>query len=249
MPGLIIKRNKKSYVKISKNQMRILDALMADGGYDKKYYDSNNNLRWSEHSGLLDFSKNKLDKIIVSAQTTRTDKDDHDIFLPLNMIEAYEYEYMFHTHPPTPKEGYRAKQGIVYEFPSINDIFHFVEHYNNGHIQGSIVIAPEGVYIIHTTGIGIDDKIIINNEDTVFEELQDIQFEIQSLALDKYSLNISKDIFYNKVAQDKRYINIFNKALKKYNIKISYKPREYKNKKWIINGLSIKVNPIQPIKI
>ena len=145
MAGLIVKREKKAYVKITHNQMRILDALMNDGGYMKKYYDSRNNFRWSEHAGLLDFSKNKLDKIIVSAKTNRTDKYDHDIFLPLNMIEAYEYEYMFHTHPPTPKEGYRAKLGIVYEFPSISDIFHFIEHYNNGHIQGSIVIAPEGV--------------------------------------------------------------------------------------------------------
>jgi hypothetical protein len=249
MAGLIIKREKKTYVRISRNQIRILDALMNDGGYEKKYYDSTNNLRWSEHAGLLDFSKNKLDKIIVSGKTIRTDKDDHEIFLPLNMIEAYNYEYMFHTHPPTPNEGYRAKQGIVYEFPSISDIFHFIEHYNNGNIQGSLVIAPEGIYIIQTTNIDIDDKIIINDENKVFEELTNIQFEIQTLALEKYGKNITKDIFYNQVIKDNKYIKMFNKALKKYNIKILYKPRELKNNKWIINGLSIKVNPIKPIKI
>jgi hypothetical protein len=250
MAGIIIKREKKSYIKITHNQMRILDALMNDGGYKKKYYDNKNNFRWSEHAGLLDFSKNKLDKIIVSTKTNRTDKDDHEIFLPLNMIEAYDYEYMFHTHPPTPKEGYRAKQGIVYEFPSISDIFHYIEHYNNGNIQGSIVITSEGVYIIKTTGIGIDDKIILNDENKIFRELENIQFEIQNKALDKYGRNINSDIFYNKVAQDKEFINEFNKYLKKYNIRITYKPRILnKKKEWVIDSLYIKVNPIQPIKI
>jgi hypothetical protein len=166
------------------------------------------------------------------------------------MIEAYEYEYMFHTHPPTPKEGYRAKQGIVYEFPSISDIFHFVEHYNNGHIQGSIVIAPEGAYIIKTTGIGVDDKIIFNNEDKIFRELENIQFEIQNKALDKYGRNIKSETFYNKVAQDKSYIKEFNKHLKKYNIKILYKSRSLNKKnQWVIDSLHIRVNPIEPIKI
>jgi hypothetical protein len=248
MPGLIIKREKKSYVHISRNQMLILDALMNDGGYSKKYIDTKNNLRWSEHSGLLDFSKNKLDKIIVSGKTQRTDKDDHEIFLPLNMIEAYDYEYIFHTHPPTPKAGGRIKEGILYEFPSINDIFHFIEHYNNGNVQGSIIIAPEGVYIIKST-LGVDDKIIINNEDKAFEELTIEMFKIQDEAIRKYG-NVSENNFYEKVAQNHKYIKKFNEKLKEYNIKVLYKAREKdKSGNWIINGLSVAVNPIEPIKV
>ena len=198
---------------------------------------------------MLDFSGTKLDKIIVSGKTQRTDQDDHDIFLPLNMIEAYDYEYMFHTHPPTPYPGARAKEGIIYEFPSINDIFHFIEHRNNGNIQGSIVIAPEGVYIIRSRGIGIDDKIIINDEDKVFNELETKLFEIQDEAIEKYGRDI-KGIFYGKVAQDKSFIKKFNKYLKNYNIKILYKPRiKDKLNNWIIDNLNIVVNPIEPILI
>jgi hypothetical protein len=148
LPSVIFKKEKKRLIKISKNQLRILDALMIDGGYDKKYFDKKNKLRFSEHAGLLDFSNNGLDKIVVSGKTERVDRDDHSILLPANMIEAYDYEYIFHTHPPTPRPGGRANVGVLYEFPSISDIFHFMDHYNNGVVQGSIIIAPEGIYII-----------------------------------------------------------------------------------------------------
>jgi hypothetical protein len=249
MPGIIIKREKKSYINISRNQMLILDALMNDGGYAKKYIDTKQNLRWSEHAGLLDFSNKKLDKIIVSGKTQRTDKDDHEIFLPLNMIEAYDYEYIFHTHPPTPYPGGRIREGIVYEFPSISDIFHFIEHYNNGNVQGSMVIAPEGIYIIKST-LGIDDKIIINDEDKVFEELTLEMLKIQDEAIRKYGKNVTEKIFFEKISQNRKYIKKFNEKLKQYNIKIVYKPREKdKSGKWVINGLSVAVNPIEPIKV
>jgi hypothetical protein len=249
MPGIVIKREKKSYINISRNQMLILDALMNDGGYTKKYIDTKKNLRWSEHAGLLDFSSNKLDKIIVSGKTQRTDKDDHEIFLPLNMVEAYDYEYIFHTHPPTPRPGGRIKEGIVYEFPSISDIFHFIEHYNNGNVQGSMVIAPEGVYIIKSM-LGVDDKIIINDEDKVFEELTLEMMRIQDEALKKYGTNVSETIFFEKIAQNRKYIKKFNDKLREYNLKIVYKPRNKDNSgKWVINGLSVAVNPIEPIKV
>ena len=56
----IYKKYDARYIKISKNQMRILESLYVDGSHDKKYYDSKNKLRYSEHSGLLDFGKFKL---------------------------------------------------------------------------------------------------------------------------------------------------------------------------------------------
>ena len=97
---------------------------------------------------LLDFNNSGLEKIIISGNTSRVDANDDVIFLPKNMIDAFDYEYIFHTHPPTPKQGARANVGILYEFPSISDLFHFMDHYNEGKTQGSIVIAPEGMYII-----------------------------------------------------------------------------------------------------
>ena len=45
-------------------------------------------------------------------------------------MDASFYQYLFHTHPPTPKPGGRAGEGIVYEFPSIGDILHFIDHFN-----------------------------------------------------------------------------------------------------------------------
>ena len=53
----IYKKYDARYIKISKNQMRILESLYVDGSHYKKYYDSKNKLRYSEHSGLLDFGK------------------------------------------------------------------------------------------------------------------------------------------------------------------------------------------------
>ena len=36
---LILKSDKKKYIKIKRNQILLLDALLNDGGFDKKYLD------------------------------------------------------------------------------------------------------------------------------------------------------------------------------------------------------------------
>ena len=115
----------KTYFKLTYNQLLILDALYEDGSNEKKYIDKNNNLRYSEHFGLLGFNHKKLDKIIVSANTNREDSNDIEILLPTDLPEIKEFEYMFHTHPATPYPGSRIKDGILYEFPSISDLYHF----------------------------------------------------------------------------------------------------------------------------
>jgi hypothetical protein len=112
-----------------------------------------------------------------------------------------------------------------------------------------MVIAPEGIYIIKST-LGIDDKIIINDEDKVFEELTLEMLKIQDEAIRKYGKNVTEKIFFEKISQNRKYIKKFNEKLKQYNIKIVYKPREKdKSGKWVINGLSVAVNPIEPIKV
>ena len=144
----IYKKYDARYIKISKNQMRILESLYVDGSHDKKYYDSKNKLRYSEHSGLLDFGKSTLQRFIINAKQNISDKYDENILLPDNMPDAFDFEYMFHTHPSTPKPGSRVSEGFLYEFPSIPDLEQFIDHYNNGETQGSIIFAPEGLYII-----------------------------------------------------------------------------------------------------
>ena len=64
------------------------------------------------------------------------------------MIDAVDFEYMFHTHPATPYPGARINEGILYEFPSVSDLFHLIDHHNDGITQGSMIITPEGMYII-----------------------------------------------------------------------------------------------------
>lgn len=245
LPGIILKRGNRRLIKLTKNQLRIMDALMIDGGFTKKYFDRQNKLRFSEHAGLIDFSNTGLEKIIISGKTNRHDKDDHTILLPDNIIEAYDYEYIFHTHPPTPHPGGRVNQGILYEFPSISDIFHFIDHHNNGQVQGSIIIAPEGIYIIYA--YDISHKIEILDDQRVYNMMQRELNKIQDMAISKYGFKFTEDFFYKVIAQDTKYIKIFNKLLQKYNVEIDYHPRIKVNNKWILNELSVRVSAIEVI--
>jgi len=234
------------YLKINKNQLLILDALMIHGGYNKKYFDTiakenNNILRFSEHAGLLDFDEKGLDKVIVSAKTSRIDEGDDEIYMPKNMKEAFDYEYMFHTHPPTPTPGGRAKYGILYDFPSISDMLHFIDHFNIGKTQGSIVIASEGLYNIRK--LNFDKKQIhINDENQMIEIIRKNHNIIQYNAIKKYNYKFSLDKFYNEIAQDFTYINEYNKILNKFEIHIDYYPRvkdKYGN--WYLDTIHLPV--------
>jgi len=230
---------------LNKNQILILDSLMSFG---KIYSDKKDNYRYSEHAGLLDFDKHSLQKILISGKTNRQDTDDPEILLPQNMPDALDYEFMFHTHPPTPYAGARAKNGILYEFPSISDIFHFIEHYNIGETQGSMIIAPEGIYIIHsTTG---EDKINIENPDKIYNKLVSESFDIQHEAINKYGIDFEKNQkFFTDVINDFKFINDFNKLLKKYlddQIYVEYVPRKKdQSNNYTVDKLIIELKPIE----
>jgi hypothetical protein len=250
-----IKHNKR-YFKLDYNQLLVLDSLLETGGYEKKYIDKLSNLRFSEHFGLLDFNKTRLEKIIVSAKTNREDKDDLDILLPTDLPDIKDYEYMFHTHPPTPFPGSRAVDGVLYEFPSISDIYHFADHYNSGETQGSLVIAPEGMYIIRARD-GIK-KIDYPKSDKVFKKLSSEVYNIQKLAIEKYGilfdnnlnntnkLTFDTETFYSVIAYDNHFLKMFNNLLEKYwgkLIKIYLKPRSKNEKtgKWILKSVLLPV--------
>ena len=225
-----------------------MDALMQHGSYTKKYKD-NKTYRYSEHAGLLDFNVDDLEKIIVSSKPSRVDDGDDTIYLPENITDAYDYEYFFHTHPATPKAGGRVNDGILYEFPSVSDIFHFIEHYNNGVTQGSIIISPEGMYVIRKSVID-DKKIIIKNEDNVYDAIEDYMTVVQDKAIKKYGYKFTLNEFYSKIAQDIKYIKMINKYLAQYNIYIEYSPRK-KNKEnlWLIESIYLPVYVIEPNNI
>ena len=240
---LITKSNKKKYIKVKRNQLLLLDALLNDGGYYKKYLDRSKNLRFSEHSGHLGLNNSIIDRIIVSAKTTREDIDDKEILLPHNLSDTYEYEYFFHTHPPTPFPGSRAKDGIIYEFPSISDIFHFIDHYNMGKTTGSIVVTPEGYYIIYPKNFSMK-KIIYDTEieDEIFKKMEEENLKIQEKALSKYGDSFNENFYYTIIASDDSYLKMFNLMINKYlnnqlKIIIKHRTKDIMTGKWILKNL------------
>lgn len=238
---MLLKRVEKHdniYVVITRNQLLILDALMIHGGYDKKYTDIYGDFinRYSEHSGFLDFDATKLNKIIVSSKTTRVDDDDNEIFLPMEMNDMYDYEYIFHSHPPTPSPGGRVSMGILYEFPSIGDIYHFIDHHNDGNVIGSLVVSSEGLYNIRK--YKIDDDNINVDENSLYRKYQKTFYDIQKEAIKKYGNRFTTYEFYSKIAQDMKYINELNNTLNKYNIHIDFYPRKKSTKKlWYLDTI------------
>jgi len=235
---LILKMVKKlntEYVIIERNQMLILDALMIHGGYIKKYFDIDiNNSRYSEHAGLLDFDGESLSKIIVSGKTNRIDAGDDEIYLPVGIDEMFDYEYIFHTHPPTPKPGGRAPDGVLYEFPSIGDIYHFIDHHNDGNVIGSLVVTAEGLYNIRRTSKFIE-KINVD-EDILYKRYWQTFNKIQKDAIEKYGTKFSSNTFYSHIAQDMSYIKRFNQILNEFNIQVDFYPRKKdRTGKWYID--------------
>lgn len=230
-----IKRQTQEYVMITKNQLHILDALMIHGGYQKKYIDTDNNInRYSEHAGMLDFDKNTLSKIVVSGKTNRIDVDDDEIYLPEDINDMLNYEYIFHTHPPTPKPGGRVSSGILYEFPSIGDIYHFIDHHNSGNVIGSLVVASEGLYNIRKSTTNIENINI--DDDALFEQYHNIFYIVQKNSIRKYGKKFTTNKFFSDIAQNTKYIDDINNVLNKFNIHIDYYPRKKgKNNIWYID--------------
>jgi len=240
-----ITNNKKKHIKLTQNQLYILDTLLNDGG-TKQYIDKQNNLRYSEHSGMFDIANKKIDKIIISATTNREDKDDIEILLPRTDNYDMKYEYIFHTHPPTPYAGARSNEGVLYEFPSINDLYHYAYRYNEGEILGSIVLAPEGMYLIRIkNNIKYIDYPSVKNE----KKMHKISSKINDIAIMKYGTDFyssKQQKFYEEVSQDMLYIKKYNNMVKKYfnkNMVVDYYPRIYNRKtgKWDLQPILLEI--------
>lgn len=232
-----IKKNKK-FLKLDKNQIMIFDALMRHGGYNKKYYDdAQGTTRYSEHAGFIDIRERTVHNIIVSGNTLRVDRGDEEIFLPISGKDTYKYKYIFHTHPPTPKPGGRAIDGILYEFPSVGDILHFIDHHNDGHVVGSLVMTSEGLYNIRKIS---DNRKINIDEDKLYNEMRKIFGQLQDRAIKKYGTTFNSYTFYSKISQDFEFINTANEFLKKYDLIIDFFPRNKDFKgNWIVDTIYV----------
>lgn len=235
--GIVSAKNLK-HIKVNSNQLLILDALMNHGGYKRKYLNSNS-YKYSEHAGILDINNTTVDRIIVSADISRIDLDDDEIFMPNDISNIANYEYIFHTHPPTPKPGGRAKTGVLYEFPSFSDVLHFIDNFNDGKILGSLIVSPEGLYNIHTTYRN-KNKLVVD-ENKFFKTWSNAFDNIQEKAIKKYGTDFSTEKFFSIIAQDFTFIDNFNNYLQNYNISIDFYPRINLNNMWIIDTIYLPI--------
>jgi hypothetical protein len=234
-----------SFSLLHSNNINIIDGIYEEGSYNI-FINKNKNLfntdkfNFSEHSGFIIFNADIVDKVVV-LNNYRTDKEDPTIFLPRNNIEALSVHYIFHTHPKTPELFSRfINDNILYEFPSLNDIYHFIDHHNRGILNGSLVITPEGIYNIRKKTF--NEKKIIIDEDIFDNLMNDVFLDCYKKSYDKYyKIKFNENNFYKHIATNLEFLKNINSVLEKFDITIDYICRvkskkinnDYKSK-WII---------------
>jgi hypothetical protein len=234
-----------SFSLLHSNNINIIDGIYEEGSYNifinkNKNLFNTDKLNFSEHSGFIIFNADIVDKVVV-LNNYRTDKDDPNIFLPKNNIEALTVKYIFHTHPKTPDLFSRfISDNILYEFPSLNDIYHFIDHHNRGILNGSLVITPEGIYNIRKKIF--NEKKIIIDEDIFDNLMNDVFLDCYRQSQEKYhKIKFNENNFYKHIATNLKFIRKINNVLEKFDITIDYicrvKSKKINNNyksKWII---------------
>ena len=230
-------QNGTHHLTIDRNQWHIMDALMLAGG-KRQWLDKHNRERFSEAVGFLepDASGSSVERIVLG-RADMVDQNDTTILFPDPLKGLEEHEYYFHTHPPTPKPGARVSEGILYEMPSPDDLMHFVNNLAYGSTRGSIVLAPEGVYIL-TVRRNKQQKDIVTLPESAYEDYLDVVIDVQKQAIAHFGIKrvVSQQVFYEKVAQDTQWAQKVDRLLKKWGLRLHYKPRSFINGSWIIDG-------------
>jgi len=237
-PPIVIPLNKKAnYIQLHHNKLLIIDALLNQGS--RQQYISSSNMLYSEHAGVISIKDNIIDSINISTNTTRIDPNDNNIFLPIHDKICYNYEYIFHTHPNNGNYAGRLHENIIYEFPSANDIMYYIQCHNNGITQGSIIVAPEGIYIIRQ--LEFQQKISITNN--FYSNLIKLLLELEKKAIKKYKFILEKlsdpDIFHEYISNDFYFINKINDFLSGSNVYVEFYPREKKNNEWYLPSICL----------
>jgi hypothetical protein len=228
------------YIPLRHNQLNILDALMQQGSQQRYSDNTGKNFLYSEHSGGIIMENNVVSNIIVSADTNRTDTADKEILLPKNSPDLIKYEYLFHTHPNAKMNGGRIKDGVLYEFPSASDIYNFIKYYNEGKAQASVVIAPEGSYVIRPKKSV--PKLI--NDTSMYYGLKKFILQLEKKAIGAKKEIITKgvsdpNIFNKEIASDTSFVRMYNKFIKPLGIFVEYYPRVKRNGEWALRTINL----------
>ncbi len=179
-------------------------------------------------------------QIVIMNNTNRQDVADKDILLPHNSPDLLEFDYLFHTHPNTHTNGGRVSSGVLYEFPSASDIYNFMKYNEEGKAQASLIVSPEGEYIIRPRRYGV--RPTAGREQ--YDKLRDAIILIEKLAikskrdvLDK--IQSDPELFHGKVSADTRFIKLYNRCLKPLELFVEYYPREKMGNEWVLRTVNL----------
>ena len=227
------------YIPLKYNLLLILDALWKQGSKPRYIGKDDQKYIYSEHSGVLSLKNNIINNIIISTETNRLDPTDDTIYLPINTDNLDKYEYLFHTHPNTLKYAGRISEGVIYEFPSANDILNFIKYHDEGRAQASLIIAPEGMYVIRP----IKDLKKYDIDMEIFYHLRKFIMKLEKIAIKKFKVPVKElsdpDIFHAEVGSNFTYINSYNKFIEPHNLLIEFYPREKKNGEWSLRPINL----------
>jgi hypothetical protein len=230
--------NKFKYIPFNQNKLLIIDALM-ESGSNRIYNTKDKNKVYSEHSGGIIIDYDSIDNISVSAETQRINANDPEILLPINNKYMDKQDFLFHTHPNTGGYGGRISQGVLIECPSPSDISNYVSFANDGKVQGSLIVAPEGIYLIRN--LSYQNKLKF--DDDAYKNLHNNIIDLEREALKKNKKILKKlknpDVFHKHVSSDYSFINKYNKIIEPYNIFVEYYPRIKENGKWHLPNIHI----------
>ena len=199
---------------------------------------------------MLDINNSgKVDKIVINTHRNFNAEDDKEILFNYDLPDIQENELIFHTHPPTGGVYGRLNDEIIYDPPSPEDIVHFMENYNEGLVQNSIVVAIEGYYVIKCKSFGLNE-IKIEDDEYFLTKYQKLLNKLQEDAISEHKVKSktfekSKEYFFKNV--DENLLKNINRLLDNYNIEIEFKKRNFnkKIKKYVVDKLYLEIIPIE----
>lgn len=244
-PPFVDDPDRMSRIQFPHNQLVILEALYRSGGEAQYDNDKKDQMLYSEHSGALDIRRDKIAQVLVFATPGRVDTSDATIIMPANVSEMKQYPYLFHTHPNTTGDHMaRYREGVPYELPSPGDLHHFSHYASRGTCQGSVIVSPEGMYVMRKANWCIPVDMAGLTQKNLAGIVGSIQKE-EMVRLKKIeSKLVDLDAFHRYVSGDPRAINKLNVVLNDANIFVDYYPRIRRGSTWALP--EIKLNYQEP---